>query len=518
MGISRTRLKESHPELHDALERSWEIAFNEWLPALGVQYDSFNSYPHLRNLEIHLDKLVSDFESMSSTGCPSLLNPIELYVMLSAILFHDIGRTRTRDLHGMESERIIRDNFGSLGIVSEELANTIARICGFHDLPTVDTEEGISLLSTVVIDPYGEIRERGCAVLLKLIDHLDSAFTRVLPEYIKSFAQFETVGGFRKTVRGVEVDLKGQMVKVVLGKSIWKMKTRPVPVQLLPNWDRIGTDVDEPAMTKVSLRRILIRNGIKDVDVIPPLVKGICRKSARFGIIERAIARHVLFLNRQTVESKAPSAHLLLNGVPVLCEKPATMKNRGGRTDPSSCPWEHERLLAVLMGNTRENVDALQSIRAVLSAMGIPIRQWFLEYDEHLFNEGGEETCEPIFYKEYLMDVARNMWDLSTEIFGQDEFSYETLAGQMCEPDVEKIRRAVHRLGVLVRDDEPNKKMGVWGEGKNNFCNAIWVGQKRWKWQIEKKQSSNRNVCRFASIHQVVNRVRQLVEPTEGQG
>ena len=58
MNVLREQLRSQSPELNAALERSWEVAFDEWLPAVSPSKDSFNSYPHIRNLENYLTKLV----------------------------------------------------------------------------------------------------------------------------------------------------------------------------------------------------------------------------------------------------------------------------------------------------------------------------------------------------------------------------------------------------------------------------------------------------------------------------
>lgn len=48
--------------------RNWDIAWQEWLFALDVNQDSFNSYPHLRNVEDYLDELVTAPEGARAGG------------------------------------------------------------------------------------------------------------------------------------------------------------------------------------------------------------------------------------------------------------------------------------------------------------------------------------------------------------------------------------------------------------------------------------------------------------------
>ncbi|HTX92779.1 MAG TPA: hypothetical protein VMC09_16330, partial [Anaerolineales bacterium] len=177
MNVLRERLKNESPELFQALERSWEIAWNEWLPAMGVNRDSYNSFPHLKNLEAYFDQVITSFETVAVAGSEPFISPTEIYILLSAILFHDIGRVpASGDAHAKESRDIIIKQWNGLGIQSIELARSIAEICGCHDCAPSEWETETKSLNNVVIDPYGEVRERFLACLLVLIDHLDGAF------------------------------------------------------------------------------------------------------------------------------------------------------------------------------------------------------------------------------------------------------------------------------------------------------------------------------------------------------
>ena len=221
----RERLRHSAPELHQTLERCWEIALNEWIPAMGIKRDSYNSYPHLRNLENYLTHLIRQFEGRNPEQ--ELLSPVELYVLLSAILFHDIGRLDgTGDGHAEGSYRLVIGQAAALGLHSPELARTIARICRAHDYGPDDYAEWERQLTTTVIDPYGEIRERVLAALLTLVDHLDSSHLRVLPLYLRATRRPEIVGAFREVVRGTRIDLEGRCVRVVLGDGFEQRRNR----------------------------------------------------------------------------------------------------------------------------------------------------------------------------------------------------------------------------------------------------------------------------------------------------
>ena len=115
--------------------------------------------------------------------------------------------------------------------------------------------------------------------------------------------------------------------------------------------------------------------------------------------------------------------------------------------EPRSPEW----LLSVLLCNTRENAVALRAIRQTLWTMGLPVKAWLLEWKEHLFNEFGNETYEPIFSVEDLRGTARSMVKLSTSTVGQGGIRYDTLAAEIREPNVNKARRMVQRIGVVTQ-------------------------------------------------------------------
>ena len=123
MNTLRALLKAQHPELSEALERSWKIALEQWLPAISPSSSSFNSYPHLRNVEACLDGIVNAFTPHSADASACFLNPLEIYVLLASILFHDIGRvgeeaaikSKSPLKHAVFSRQTIVSSFAQLG-------------------------------------------------------------------------------------------------------------------------------------------------------------------------------------------------------------------------------------------------------------------------------------------------------------------------------------------------------------------------------------------------------------------
>ena len=212
----REQLQDEHPELYEALKRSAKIAEEEWLPAIETNRGSFNSHPHIRNLESYLDQIYQDAEGLPIKHGVHVfrMNPVEKYMMLSCILFHDIGRTHVgADCHAAESRDILQSKSAELGIPSKQVAYSLARICYSHDPEEGKWRDAWGKLQETTIAPYGLVREKPLATLLCLVDHLDSAHTRVIPHYLTEQRADSSIL-LRGQTNGTRVDLKNQMVLV----------------------------------------------------------------------------------------------------------------------------------------------------------------------------------------------------------------------------------------------------------------------------------------------------------------
>lgn len=235
---TRSWLREREPELADRLEGCWNCAFNEWLPAVKEKKGSFNSYPHLRNLEMYLDDIL--FCQHPRTGRLVIeelkLTSSEVYVILCSILFHDLGHSyegKDKLSHACRSRQTLAMHYPELGLESEEVALCIGRIAHFHDPDErgdgkaeikrkSDSGEEQSIpveLRDVNITGYGSIREGLLGALMVVIDHLDGTFTRTLPSYVRVNA-FETIGKFRSQTPGIHVDFAARMVVTTVKKPV----------------------------------------------------------------------------------------------------------------------------------------------------------------------------------------------------------------------------------------------------------------------------------------------------------
>lgn len=602
MNKLREKLKNDNLVLYQALERSWEIAWEEWLPALGIQRDSYNSYPHLRNLENYLDQVVFEFKDDSPCRLRTNLSSTEIYLILAAILFHDIGRIHGSANHGAKSGLILKDYWAKLGVASFELAASLQKICEYHDCDPGRRKE--LQLGSVIIDPYGIVNELYLASLLILVDHLDSAFTRVLPQYLKS-GDFEIIGAFRKVIQGVYLDHGAQMIRTELSNELsfhgnandcanieYSLNMEKIDecwpiIQEALNYlrnnyidlknsnidqfcfkiNRFLFEIIEEIKKALELKSIIdglayiTNNDFKElyktyillVDEVKKLRKQI-KKDQHQKLIDKAerlinicgknikykIPKIVLnFLNVRPVpiewfnlsefikdrNNNSPTLQIsifkeIFQTLPLLeyiNQKEELFKSdieafswylvaRGifygeKKEIDKNKKWPEHIVLATVMANIRANSEALDDIRNDLAAMGIPIRAWLIEYKEHLYNFNGQETYEPVFHKEYLKQVVESMWKLSTHVFGSSFFSYENLAAEVREPNLDRIKLAVRRIGIIAN-------------GEDRTEDSIWVGNSKWRWNIDQIKEKNIIKCNYTSMEEVVKKINALADPT----
>lgn len=84
-------LKEKDPELYNQLEKIKEKGMNDWIGLMGSDKGSHNGYPHLRNVERNADRIIPDYIKYGLSGG-------ELFLLLSAIFMHDIGKINTTSI------------------------------------------------------------------------------------------------------------------------------------------------------------------------------------------------------------------------------------------------------------------------------------------------------------------------------------------------------------------------------------------------------------------------------------
>lgn len=217
MKTMETELQRLDNELYTIYLRSLEIAELKWLPNIKPRKDSYNSYPHIKGVMRHIDRLLYDSDENHFS-----LSGAELYVLLSAILLHDIGKgiNENSSDHAYYSRKIIKAHWASLGLLTEKVAQIVADICRFHDCSS--QSEMDKLYTEYYMDQFKRtepIRGRLLGALLLLGDHMDITFTRTVPEFLKGVESLDVVGNFRRRIADVRLDRQHKMIKEVLDKT-----------------------------------------------------------------------------------------------------------------------------------------------------------------------------------------------------------------------------------------------------------------------------------------------------------
>ena len=487
MNLLRERLKEASPELYRSLENSWQVAYENWLPALASKSDSYNSYPHLRNLESYLQQIMQELEK-HSRSVKVIFSPLEWYVLLASILFHDIGMisAEKKSDHAKKSAEIVEGHPEALGIPSREIATVISNICKSHGLKPDEFKKEGSDLTTLNIHPHGKVRQLEMASMLYLIDHMDGAFTRVVPNFIKETATLEPVGAFRNEVKGVFFDYHAQMICTELGafvkarnSNMNEHKKRILNIDLCADCDKIDKIKNECNLEEKDFdprsgdEMILKREKFEERYLRQEKDKDLIILKSQAEIIKYIKIKWFKFSQIDDDLMKAPFK---------VKKKDKHMK------------WPETILLAMILNDYTANRKALNVVKDNLARLGLFIKNWLLSYEEHLFQDEGKKTFEPVLHKAYLKYTAKKMWELTTQVFGSSYFTFENLAAEIREPDIEKVKMAVRRLAILSKSKNTSSQQ----------TSGIWAGNKHWKWLSERGAN---DCCKGMSLYDLQRKI-----------
>lgn len=228
----REILHECDQSLWSALDGSWTVAKKEWLSALKMESESHGGQPHIESVEDWINRIAEACRQIWSPHgkIPFCFNPVEIYITLCGVLFHDIGRGRPCGDHGKISREIVERHWAQLGIRDRRIAHEIGLICQFHT-----SEEKWNHHAVTTIHPWGVVHTEAIASLLTLADELDTAYTRSAPEYLKDprlllksdgivslqdllamEEDYFTKGLFREFIGDVNLDPESNLIKTVL--------------------------------------------------------------------------------------------------------------------------------------------------------------------------------------------------------------------------------------------------------------------------------------------------------------
>lgn len=385
MKTMETELQRQNQELYAMYLRSMTIAEHQWLPNIQPIKDSYNSYPHIKEVMRHVNCLLYEEEE----NCNFSLNCSELYILLCAILMHDIGKgvspkpseKNLENDHGYDSYWTISHHWTVLGLPTKKVAEIIGDICRFHASPD---KTQMTLLHTKYYADLTEraepIRGRFLGALLYLGDHMDDGPTRTVPRFFKDSEPMDAVGNFRSKIADVKLDRQYKMIRVVLDRSCFK-ETDIFAIQML------------------------------------------------HGALHTYVSK---------------------NAQPGYMKRPYTS------------------VLYDIANDVLGNEKAVSLIKDELNVMGIPVKKWLIECDEHLFQvyrdtdtEGNSiinsvYALEPIINLDYCMEVLKGICLLAGGIFGEQYFPYSELVNFIREEDSKtyKVRCAVRRLSLLLKTEK----------------------------------------------------------------
>lgn len=424
--------------------------------------------------------------------------------------------------HSVHSYRMLHDAsvFPQLGLNVPGLVESLAKICLFHgDEAEIRSVYTPGMLNTIVLDPYGEIREREIASLLLLADHMDASFRRVIPPFLHQDRPLETIGRFRQRTRGLTVVAPCHMIITELGD--WSQRNK--------SWDLL-TALWRKAASQPPPGPLFVRLGLRH------LAKGYRLLNPTSDMWWDAFCSPPPEdePGQDTVEAGASSAGRALTLMDRAL-RDMQIEPRFWETESSLCLASHPEvgmeitdrgqdafleemardtaILRVVLKDVQRNAQALDRVGFQLNTMGLPIWAWLVEYEEHLYTADGLETFEPIFDVEYLVRVVEAMWTLSQEVFGQSEFTYESLAAHLREPEVEKVRTAVRRISIVTRDLSTKKEDGM--SGQSRLEEVIWAGQTLWKWNNHARETRYPLEEATAKVVQATARLREWEEQNQ---
>jgi len=213
-------LQEKDPELFDTLEAIKQKGFEEWVPLLSFDLGSHAGYPHLLNVERNANKMIPDHIKTD-------FSPGEIFLLLSSIFLHDIGKlllitpkdkqAHPTVRHQEESRKIIEECWAELVLPDERIAKYCALISWYHGVENpFASDKNIRNYQMFSLEPYGRLRIPFISAILRIADETENVWTRSLQEYlyhrIARDSSIQMVKGVRRFVEDVEFCLDGECI------------------------------------------------------------------------------------------------------------------------------------------------------------------------------------------------------------------------------------------------------------------------------------------------------------------
>ena len=231
----REILRGRDSNLADQLVRMEEIANRVWIPFMKPDAGSHAGWIHLKNVERNADKMIPPAaKEQFSAG--------EIFLLLSAVLLHDVGRIAVSDmqcpldrapectflkrpekLHPCWSSCLIQSHWYRFGLPDEHIAKYCALLSLWHGMQSrpddatqcrhqKKTSEDFVVKS---LEPYGSLRLPLLAAILRIADETENNWTRAIdPIWIdlQRDQSKELYKAFRRGVEDIEFCVPGRAV------------------------------------------------------------------------------------------------------------------------------------------------------------------------------------------------------------------------------------------------------------------------------------------------------------------
>lgn len=221
-------------------------AYQLWVPMLGHDKGSLSGPAHLDNVEAQACSILSKTKKVK-------LSPVESFVLLSSILYHDFGKvfgnfkndnkknstksnlksllqeliddyeshSEKDKAHACQSAIGLMEGYRELGFSDRQLVECIAIVCAAHDFRAAKRLQIKGMLENIYLDHYGLIRLGWLSALLVFADEMDNSFHRAVRDWIKNDSENKK-GKHRAMLNGCEIDEHGELMVVHLGNNFFE--------------------------------------------------------------------------------------------------------------------------------------------------------------------------------------------------------------------------------------------------------------------------------------------------------
>ena len=219
-------LREKDFTLWEILEQIKKRGLDIWVPLLTTDRGSHSGFPHLQSVEENANLLVPDeIKDTFSSG--------EIFLLLSAIFLHDIGRIIDNEEHNEHSYWLIKEHWAEWGLPDERIAEYCAIIALFHGInepesnvtleqSTVREQVRLQEYYTVSLSPYGTLRIPLLATILRVADETDNHWKRAIREFIINRSKgkkSDLIKWFRNFIDDVEFCIEGECILLHIPKN-----------------------------------------------------------------------------------------------------------------------------------------------------------------------------------------------------------------------------------------------------------------------------------------------------------